>query len=111
MVQGKNHIPYWIDRRLTGLAGPEYHAIISFGLPIEPEDPQYGKSRNNYVDRVKEEKLMKNLTIVAKGGQGGGGKGGGGKGGGGKGGGGNKNYPSTTGHPSGPGRGNDAPKK
>ena len=45
MVHGKNRIPYWIDRRLTGLAGPEYHAIISFGLPIEPEDSQYGKSR------------------------------------------------------------------
>ena len=45
MVHGKNSIPYWIDRRLTGLAGPEYHAIISFGLPIEPEDSQYGKSR------------------------------------------------------------------
>ena len=44
MVHGKNRIPYWIDRRLTGLAGPEYHAIISFGLPIEPEDSQYGKS-------------------------------------------------------------------
>ena len=44
MVHGKNRIPYWIDRRLTGLAGPEYHAIISFGLPFEPEDSQYGKS-------------------------------------------------------------------
>ena len=43
MVHGKKRIPYWIDRRLTGLAGPEYHAIISFGLPIEPEDSQYGK--------------------------------------------------------------------
>ena len=111
MVRGENRIPYWTARSLPGLAVPEYHAIISFGLPIEPEDSQYGESRNNYVDRVKEEKLMKNLTIVAKGGQGGGGKGGGGKGGGGKGGGGNKNYPSTTGRPSGPGRDNDAPKK
>ena len=44
MVHGENRNPYWIDRRLTGLAGPEYHAIISFGLPIEPEDSQYGKS-------------------------------------------------------------------
>ena len=26
MVHGKNRIPYWIDRRLTGLAGPEYDA-------------------------------------------------------------------------------------
>ena len=36
-----------LDRRLTGLAGPEYHAIISFGLPIEPEDSQYGEYRFN----------------------------------------------------------------
>ena len=41
----RNRIPYWIDRRLTGLAGPEYHAIISFGLPFESEDCQYGKSQ------------------------------------------------------------------
>ena len=45
MVHGKNRIPYWIDRRLSGLAGPDYDATISFGLPIEPEDSQYGKSR------------------------------------------------------------------
>ena len=45
MVHGKNRIPYRIDRRLTGLAGPDYDATISFGLPIEPEDSQYGKSR------------------------------------------------------------------
>ena len=47
MVHGKNRIPYRIDRRLSGLAGPKYHAIISFGLPFEPEDSQYGKSRLN----------------------------------------------------------------
>ena len=45
MVHGKNRIPYRIDRRLNGLAGSAYHAIISFGLPFEPEDSQYGKSR------------------------------------------------------------------
>ena len=45
MVHGKNRIPYRIDRSLTGLAGPKYHAIISVGLPIEPEDSQYGESR------------------------------------------------------------------
>ena len=45
MVHGKNRIPYWIDRRLTGLAGPDYDAPISLGLPIEPEDSQYGKYR------------------------------------------------------------------
>ena len=33
----------WIDRRLTVLAGPDYDATILFGLPIEPEDSQYGK--------------------------------------------------------------------
>ena len=44
IVHGKNRNPYWIDRRLNDLAGPEYHAIISFGMPIEPEDSQYGES-------------------------------------------------------------------
>ena len=44
MVHGKNRIPYWIDRRLSGLVGPDYAATISFGLPIEPEDSQYGES-------------------------------------------------------------------
>ena len=39
-----NAIPYWIDRRLTGLAGPDYDATILSGLPIEPEDSQYGES-------------------------------------------------------------------
>ncbi len=43
MVDGKNRIPCWIDRRLTGLAGLESDATISFGLPFEPEDSQYGK--------------------------------------------------------------------
>ena len=47
MVHGKKRIPYWIDRRLTGLAGPDYAATISFGLPYEPEDSQYGESRIN----------------------------------------------------------------
>ena len=46
MVHGKNRIPYWIDRRLNDLAGPDYDATISFGLPIEPEDSQYGESRS-----------------------------------------------------------------
>ena len=45
MVHGENRIPYRIDRSLTGLAGPEYHAIISFGLPFEPEDCPYGEYR------------------------------------------------------------------
>ena len=44
MGHGKTRIPYWIDRRLPGLAGPEYDATISFGLPIEPEDSRYGES-------------------------------------------------------------------
>ena len=45
MVHGKKRIPYWIDRRLTGLAGPDDDATISFGLPFEPEDSQYGEYR------------------------------------------------------------------
>ena len=45
MVHGENRIPYWIDRSLTGLAGPDYDATISFGLPFELEDSQYGKYR------------------------------------------------------------------
>ena len=45
MVHGKNRIPYRIDRKLTSLAGPDYDATISFGLPFEPEDSQYGKYR------------------------------------------------------------------
>ena len=49
MVHGKNRIPYRIDRTLTGLAAPEYHAIISFGLPFEPGDCQYGKYRTRGV--------------------------------------------------------------
>ena len=45
MVHGENRIPYWIDRSLTGLAGPDYDATISFGLPFELGDSQYGKAR------------------------------------------------------------------
>ena len=43
MVHGKNRIPYWIHRSLTGLAGSEYDAIISFEPPFESEDSQYGE--------------------------------------------------------------------
>ena len=45
MLYDCKRISYWIDRRLTGLAGPDYDPNISFGLPLEPEDSQYGKSR------------------------------------------------------------------
>ena len=45
MVHGKNLIPYWIDRSLPGLAGPDYDATISFGLPFELGDCPYGNSR------------------------------------------------------------------
>ena len=51
MVHGENRIPYWIDRRLPGLAGPDYDATISFGLPFELGDSQYGKSRLMLVRR------------------------------------------------------------
>ena len=43
MLYDCKRISYRIDRRLSGLAGPDYDATISFGLPIEPEDSQYGK--------------------------------------------------------------------
>ena len=46
MVHGKKRTPCWIDRRSTGVAGTEYHAIISFRSPIEPKDSQYGESRS-----------------------------------------------------------------
>ena len=52
VVYDCKRISYWIDRRLTGLAGPEYDAPISFGLPLEPEDSQYGKYRIQGVSRV-----------------------------------------------------------
>ena len=45
MLYDCKRISYWIDRRLTDLAGPDHDAPISFGLPLEPEDSQYGKSR------------------------------------------------------------------
>ena len=47
MVHGKNRIPYRIHWRLTGLAGPDDDASISFGMPFESEDCQYGESRLN----------------------------------------------------------------
>ena len=52
MVHGKNRIPHWMDRRLTGPAGPDDDATISFGLPFEPEDCQYGKSWSSWLRRA-----------------------------------------------------------
>ena len=49
MLYDCKRISYWIDRRLSGLAGPDYDATISIGLPLEPEDSQYGKSRLDVV--------------------------------------------------------------
>ena len=45
MVHGKNRIPYRIDRKFTGLAGPGDDAPISLGLPFESEDCPSGESR------------------------------------------------------------------
>ena len=45
MLYDCKRIPNWIHRRLNGLAEPDYDATLSFGLPFEPEDSQYGKSR------------------------------------------------------------------
>ena len=44
MVRGKNRIPYWIDRRLTGLAEPDNDATISFGLPLSLKTPNMGNT-------------------------------------------------------------------
>ena len=63
MVHGKNRIPYRIDRRLTGLAGPDYAATISFGLPFEPEDSQYGESRFDHVPRSQSISLPQALQV------------------------------------------------
>ena len=49
MLYDCKRISYWIDRRLTGLAVPDYDAAISFGLPFESEDCQYGEYRVNRV--------------------------------------------------------------
>ena len=45
MLYDCKRISCWIDRRLSGLAVPDYDAPISFGLPFELQDCQYGKSR------------------------------------------------------------------
>ena len=45
MLYDCKRISYRIDLRLSGLAGPDYDATISFGLPFEPEDSQYGEYR------------------------------------------------------------------
>ena len=42
---GRPHALMRVGFPLNGLAGPEYHAIISFGLPFESEDSQYGEYR------------------------------------------------------------------
>ena len=45
MVHGKNHISYRIDRSLTGLAGPDYDATISFlGCPLSLKTPNMGNT-------------------------------------------------------------------
>ena len=44
MVYDGNRTPYRTDRALRGFEVHDYAAAISFGLPIEPEDSQYGKS-------------------------------------------------------------------
>ena len=41
----QTHPSYWIDRRLTDLARPDYDATVAFGLPFESEDCHYGKYR------------------------------------------------------------------
>ena len=66
--------PHRIDRRLTGLAGPDYDATISFGLPFEPKGCLYGKSWNSvfpnrllWSDRAYALSLEKHLRSWTKG--------------------------------------------
>ena len=66
MVRCKNRIPYWIDWRLTGLAEPDYGATISFGLPIEPEDSQYGKYRFRGVDVINDGEFGRRLRLFPR---------------------------------------------
>ena len=53
---GENRIPYRIDRRLPGLAEPDYDATISFGLPFELGDCPYGESRLKFSAKVVSER-------------------------------------------------------
>ena len=41
MVHGENRISYRIDRRLNGLAGPDYDATISFGVCLGSGFPRW----------------------------------------------------------------------
>ena len=66
MVHGKNRIPYRIDRRLPGLAGPDYDAAISFGLPIEPEDSQYGEYRLIFSSEIVWRSMTSKAVRVAR---------------------------------------------
>ena len=67
MLYDCKRIPYWIDRRLTDLAGPEYDAIISFGLSSEPENSYYGKSRVDLIaDLVVIDQELVALADVAR---------------------------------------------
>ena len=66
VLYDSNRIPYRIDRRLTGLVGPEYDAIISFEPPFESEDSQYGESRFSHSDPKKRAGFGKWSTEVRK---------------------------------------------
>ena len=42
MVHGKERIPYWIDRRLTGLAGPNIMPSSRLDWPLSLKTPNMG---------------------------------------------------------------------
>ena len=58
MLYDCKRIPNRIHRRLNGLAEPDYDATLSFGLPFEPEDSQYGKSRLSVARHFKDFRLL-----------------------------------------------------
>ena len=50
---------------MTGLAEPDYDTTISFGLPFEPEDSQYGKSSIEYSAWAMEVQLSQLWTAAS----------------------------------------------
>ena len=61
MVHGENRIPYWIDRRLPGLAGPEYHATIR----ISEHEPILQRHRQLMVT-VRAKKLYRRRIAIVE---------------------------------------------
>ena len=66
MVYDGNRTPYRPDRALTGFAGHDYDAAISFGMPYEPEDSQYGEYWSNPPCRCRTQIAPLLLPVISK---------------------------------------------